>query len=339
MNIRDTVICSNKTYDLLNVASILNRTQKVAEGLQTLFLYRSIWEGLPEQTLKEMKSFSSLPLREERKDALNLEKAVGAEQHLLRMEPFAFEHPFLVARMVSGKDLEQFHSYGFSSKRNFAKGVAAYCISERAQIAGDKQEYSWINTSYKNKITLCSHGDLGVTQIDIRGKAEEILINPPKEGFGLKQDWSPFLVAILKYAEAMRKKNIPLIQNWRETARKVRTSNACGTTIPERAKEESFEAETLFTQGLYPLEAPLFITSDIVASLNENRLEMLCKDENGSVNLWNGKLKMRPFLTYFPHDLHHLLTANYQLFARSTKDMAGIMDYFNSRKSTTNQED
>ncbi len=332
----DTIICSSRTYDLLNASSILSRAQQVADGLQTLFLHRSIWEGVPERELQEIKAFSSPALQEDREDARLLEKAVEAEHHLICMEPFVFDHPFLVARMVFGDDLEQYHAYGFSSKRNFAKAIAAYCISERAQIEKSKQEYSWVNASYKNKVTLHTHGDLGVTQTDIRGKAEEILVNPPCEGFGVKQDSSPFLVAVLKYAENLGSKELPLIQDWRSFARQVRTSNVWGTTIPEKAKEESFEAQMLFMRGLYPLEAPLFITEGVVASLNKNRLEMLCEDDQGPVVLWNGKLKMRSFLSYTLEDLSHLLLANYQLFARSTHDLAGVMDYFNDHESTIN---
>ena len=41
-------ICSNQGYDKLERADILSRARKIEDGLSILLLYRSIWEGLPE---------------------------------------------------------------------------------------------------------------------------------------------------------------------------------------------------------------------------------------------------------------------------------------------------
>jgi len=330
-------ICSNQGYDKLERADILSRARKIEDGLSILLLYRSIWEGLPEKTLQDIKSSKSELLEEDRKDVSALEKKMNASDLIKDIRPFVFEHPFLIAHMVFGSDLERFASHGFKSKRGLASAVAAYCIAEKDSIKADPREYNWRNDTYRNRVSLTTHGDMGVMQINISSKeGKDVIIDPEDNGFGLQQDWSPFLASTLKYAEAIGKKDIPQIKNWRDFAREIRKHNFWGTQIPEESNDNDyFDAQMLLERGLYPLDAPIFINDHVAASLKENRLEILRESADGKVLLYDGRLKMNVCATYFPDDLPHLLNANYQLFARSVDSMAKLMDYFNNQTSTS----
>ncbi len=330
-------ICSNQGYDKLERADILSRARKIEDGLSILLLYRSIWEGLPEKTLQDIKSSKSELLEEDRKDVSALEKKMNEQDLITDIRPFVFEHPYLIARMVFGSDMEKFASYGFGSKMALASAISTYCIAERDTIKQTPHEYSWRNNNYRNVVSLTTHGDMDVTQIKILGNpGEDVIIDPQYYGFGLQQDWSPFLASALKYAEAIGKKDIPQIRNWREFARQIRKHNFWGTKIPEESKDDDyFDAEIIFTRGLYPSNSPIFINDHVAASLKDNRLEMLRESADGKVLLYDGRLKMNVCATYFPDDLPHLLNANYQLFARSVDSMAKLMDYFNNQTSTS----
>lgn len=333
----DEVICSRQGYEKLEAVQIAERTRKVREGLNTVFLYKSIWRDAP----AEVASWTRNTLvdrrwEEDRTDLQDLDRELDKEPNLTQIEPFVFNHPLLVARMIVQNDLDQFAKYGFGSKRDFAKAIVTYCISERRPIQGDKRCVSWRNERYQNRVDLIDHGDLNVRQTDITGKlGEDIIINPQTQGFGIQQDWSPFLVSVLKYAERIGQKNIPEIRNWRDLAKKVRTTNPWGTDIPDPETDSpDVSVELLFSTGLAPLEYPLRLNDRVVASLGDGNLELLRENPKGEVELFGGRLKGSRIITYFPTDIPNLLRANYQLFARSVSSMAQLMDYFNSKETT-----
>lgn len=333
----DKVICSLETYRKLDATDILSRARKSVDGLETVFLYKSISGGKPEEILKSIKGSKGKEMEEDRADILELERKLEEESWVTWINPFVIEHPFLIGRMVFGSDLEKFAQFGFSSKRDLAKAITVYCASERYGINNTYCKYIWRTRNYRNEISLCDHGDFSVEQIDISSQQNTVILtNPPEEGFGIVQDWSPFLVYALKYAEAIGRKDIPEIINWRDFAGKIRASNPWGSKIPDKSAELDLATENLFLRGLIPIQHPLFTggNSVVAPSINEDRLEILQENNSGDISIFNGKIKMKRIITYFPEDIPHLLNANYKLFARSVNAMVQIMDYFNSKSST-----
>jgi len=322
-------VCTERTYDLLDKANILSIAQNSRDGLKTLFLYRTVWEGAPKQTLEELKSSKDATLSEDLKDALDLEQKLDSGT-IFDINPVVFEHPFLVARMVLGKELDNFGNYGFNSKKDFATAVATYCMEEKDHIDKDIKRYCWRNKNFRNFVDLSTHGDLHVSQTDLSDTTGKIVLtDPTREGFGIKQDWSPFLVSVLKYSQLIGKQEIPEIKNWRETAVPIRTSNFWGSKIPDRSDDLAFGLEGMFDRGIGPSDAPLFINDNTISYFRDGNLEFLREHKEGDIELYQGRLKMKKFMTFTPDDLTHLLKANYKLYARSVSDMAQIMDHFN----------
>jgi hypothetical protein len=333
---RNVIICSRQGYEKLERAQIQDRTHKKRDALNRVFLFRSIWQDEPEKVASEIKNSSGTELQEDREDLQELERKLDEETNIFQMEPFVFENPLLVGRLVFGDDLDNFSKYEFKTKTDFARTIVAYCICEREEIQRDSCSVSWRNETYKNSVKLINHGDLSVLQKDITGRlGEDIIINPCSQGFGLKQDWSPFLVSVLKYAEAIGKKEIPEIRDWRTLARKLRTANVWSTNIPDKSdKEPEFQIKQLFLSGLTPIEYPIHINSEIFPMFSEGSLEILRENPQGDIKLFRGTITASKIISYSPEDIPFLLKANYQLFARSVNDMAQIMDYFNSKKTT-----
>src|SRR3989338_4577614 len=202
MKINQKIECSNSAYEKLQALGIEKRTNKVKKDLRQIFLYKTIWDGKEKKILKEIKrnKKQEFELEEEEKDILSLEAKLEAEDFVAQIDNFVIEHPYLVAKVVLGEDLNNFVQYGFSSKLNLASAINAYCIGERDIINNNKSTYIWRSGEYKNKVNLMDHGDLHVSQTEVLGIEESgVLIDPKKSGFGLQQDWSVFLISVLKY--------------------------------------------------------------------------------------------------------------------------------------------
>jgi hypothetical protein len=325
------VICSSKTYDRLENAGIVQKSHDTKAELNSIILFRTIGDGLARQTLELLKSTRELELSDEKTDALELEELLE-DPFCFDVKPHVFAHPYLIARMVFKDELQNYKHYGFNSKIDFARAIATYCITENRVIQSDTKLKSWRNHDYRNQVRLCDHGDLSVIQTNIQSRNnEDIIENPESYGFGINNDWSLFLITVLKYAEALGKKDIPEIKNWRDFAESVRRHNPWnGNTILESAEKYDSRIPRLFSSSLNPNSDPLFITQKKVARFNDYNLEILTIDPTGNISICQGNYMANRTLIYYPSDLVPLLLANYQLFARSTNDMAQILNYFNS---------
>lgn len=327
--------CSNSAYKRLQDARINARAKKVKESLTKIFLYRTIWEGRANKILEDAKNgkFDE----NEQRDILSLEKEVEGGL-VFRFEEPAIKHPFLVARVVFGDELECFAKYGFTSKESFAKAITGYCIGEDVRSQPDFRKCVWRQGDYKNEVKLIDHGDMSVGQTNVSGENPEddsgILINPPHAGFGLEQDWSPFLITVLKYAEALKKQNIPEIKNWAELARKLRIHNMWGgNEFVENSGELDSHYEMFFQRELFGFGKDalrVYIKDGIIPVFDSGNLDILREDKNGSIelNMYGSLERFTKLARYVPEDISHLLKANYQLFVRSPQTMADIMNYF-----------
>lgn len=332
-----TIECSNSAYEKLQVLGIQQRTKLVKEELTQIFLYRTIWAGEANKILEATKRAkqSGAVLNEEKKDILSLEAELEADSFILRIDPFVIKHPFLVAKIVLGKDLGKFSQYSFSSKKNLASAINAYCIGERKAINDDKESYVWRQRENKNNICLVDHGDLSVSQIDVSKKEESgVLIDPPSSGFGLQQDWSPFLISVLKYAQSIGKRDIPEIKDWQELVRTLRTSNPWGNDYSKDFTKTELHLAAQFNDDLSGAgnnNLVLWINDRVLPHFNDGALDILRLDEKGDleISLYKRPAKCQRIAHYIPEDIPHLLKANYQLYARSVNDMAKIMHQFN----------
>lgn len=332
-----TIECSNQTYERLQSLQIEKRARLVREDLKQIFLHRTIWQGKSNQILKDARTVkqSGALLTEEQKDILSLESRLEKEDFVSQMEPFAIEHPFLVAKIILGDDLDKFSQYGFNSKKNLAGAITAYCIGERDIIEGYKRNYIWRQGDYKNKVELIDHGDLFVNQKDVSGKEDSgVLIEPLTSGFGLEQDWSPFLISVLKYAKAIGKNNMSEIKNWQELIRELRTSNPWGIDYSDDFTEYAMHLNMQFNDELLGIGkncSRLWINQSVLPYFNEGALDFLRRSKNGEleIQVFHEPENFDRIAHYIPEDIPHLLKANYQLYARSVDDMAKIMYWFN----------
>jgi len=322
--------CSNDAYYKLQAIGIEERTKRVKEELTQIFLYKTIWDGEANIILEQARTAKP---SEEQQDILALEEKL--DDFVFQINPYVIEHPFLVAKVVLGDDLDKFSQYGFSSKKNLASAINAYCIGEKKTINDDKRSYIWRQGKYKNSVNLIDHGDMHANQKNL-SKIEEsgVLIDPPGSGFGLQQDWSPFLISILKYAQAIGKKDIPEIKDWQEMIRELRQSNPWGNTYSEKFTKTKFDLTIQYDHdlsGAKDINLKLWINKSVLPYFNKGALDILKNTEDGDlkIRLYTQHEKFKRIAHYIPEDIPHLLKANYQLYARSVDDLANIMYWFN----------
>ena len=205
------------------------------------------------------------------------------------------------------------------------------------------------------------HGDLYAYQTNVFGKSRientlfgEIEVfetykeNESVRGISAYQDWSEFLLATLKYAQFLGKKEIPEIKNWKDFleslggGRGTATSEAMfGTNFSEWELEMLTETPVL-NDKIEKLESfPLRVYSghDSVSYpyISENKLFYLKENESGNISLekFSHIYKNKRFskvLEYSEEDLIPLLSAIYKYFARDRSKMAKILNYFNNKR-------
>jgi hypothetical protein len=327
--------CANWAYQKLQEIEILERARKVEEDLTSIFLLRTIYDGKTGQIVEGSRKAKP---NEEEQDILSLEAELEAELNVLQMNPHVIKHPFLVAKVVLGDDLEKFSQYAFSSKKDLASAVTAYCIGEMGVIKSDTRVNIWRQGIHKNVVQLLStNGDMFTTQTDVSGiENSGVLIDPLTSGYSLDQEWSPFLITVLKYAQAIGKSDLPEIKEWQKLIEKLRVGQFwSGNKDFDFTKMRSNLAGQ-FKRELYGTgdkNLPLWINDDthVLPYFNNGELDILQESEKGEIEmeLYRKDQKFQRVAHYIPEDLPHLLKANYQLYARNVDDMAKIMYHFN----------
>lgn len=331
----DRVECSNSAYEKLNYIGILERMRKVKEDLTKIFLYRTIWEGRANEILESARKVKTPD--EEQQDILSLETKLEGDELCMRVNPFVIEHPYLVAKVVLEEDLEKFSEFGFSSKKNLAKAINAYYIGEKEVITKASDNYIWRRGDFKNNVRLNEHGDLSVIQTDVTGGDDSgVLVNPISSGFGLQQDWSPFLYSVLMYAKAsFGKRDILEITDWENQVEEIRTSNPHGHNLGDFKKRDS-TIESIFIRSLSGTQPEISLKTwinDYVLPhyFGDGTLDILRLDKEGKLKvcLYNKLENVDVVAHYVQEDIPDLLKANYKLYARSLEDLAKIMYKFN----------
>ena len=275
------------------------------------------------------------------------------------------KHPSLLAYAVLGEDVLKFSEFGFPTRRSLEETITSFCIGEGNRIKSWTNEYSWRRRNKKSWLSNGFHGDLWFGQMDVSGEdrkeqtlfGEIEVFDTMKDVGNTKRnviadwvDWKTFLIASLKYANAIGKGKMPEIINWRETLEKA--GGGVGTFTSEAMfgdVDSPWEIEWLGKS--YVLEEgktvydhqnmPLTIMSGIdnsrtlylpyVSQGNLVYVRSVGEGEAGEITLplyfLKGK-RFTPHITFTPEDLPELLAGTYRLFARDRRIMPKIINMF-----------
>ena len=241
------------------------------------------------------------------------------------------------------------------------------CIGEREVFGrGFDEVWSWRSGGYLNKIERNIHGDLYVQQIDSSEKIrvedglfgeeeqfESMRKNPSRSSFGAHQEWSEFLVSLLRYSKEVGLDKIPEIVDWEGTLEKIGggTSGFYAEAIFPSGSELGVDL-LLSTRGLLTKNRPLDMMPLEIFNQSANyfpyfdgeRLIFL-KETRGTekgfdLNREELFLRGRKFVkgvSWGPEDLPEALRGAYKYFARDRSRIPLIMERFIEGKVTPRQ--
>jgi len=271
------------------------------------------------------------------------------------------KYPAFLGKIVLGEEIHNYEKFGFSSQKSLEESISAFCIGEQEIFYFSRTKDFWRTGNLKKGISLNSHGDLYAYQINVFGKSriENTLFgdvevfeiykeDAESSGISAHQDWSEFLLAALKYAQFLGKKEIPEIKNWKDFLESL--GGGRGTATSEAMSETNFSEgelgmlmETPILRDNIKLEGfPLAIYSKFNSFsypyISENKLFYLIENESGNISLekFSHIYKDKNFskvLEYSEEDLIPILSATYKYFARDRSKMTKILDYFNSKNN------
>lgn len=277
-----------------------------------------------------------------------------------KFEKLLIKYPSFLGKIVLEEEIFNYEKYHFSNQRSLEESITSFCIGEREVFSHCMDEYVWRTKDFKNSISRNIHGDLYAIQKDVSGKSriEKTLFGDNAEifdtikemefgsgtGISAYQDWSQFLVSLLKYSEYLGKRDLNEIVNWKETLKKAGGGSGTAT------------AEAMFGSGINDFQIEMLmevpVLNDKIEKLENFPLSVYSKDgsslpyvENDKMFYLrenkNGKISLEKFshiyknkkfsiaLEYCEEDLTYALTATYKYFARDRSLLPKIMDYFN----------
>jgi hypothetical protein len=284
---------------------------------------------------------------------MELKNEVDGNEFLDKTEAL-LRHPSALAYLNIGEDVLNYREYGFESRRQLEETITSFCLSDHESDI-IKDSYLWLHGNYKNRMTNGYHGDCHIFQTNISGKysieqtlfGEEevfdtmkILEDDDKRGIWAHYDaWDNWLMAILRYAEALGKKDIPEIVNWKDVVNEV---GVAGTITTEAMFGESHHilfhlTDPIMIEGQKPEKLPLAVYGDnqknYIPYVKDRKLLFLIEHEQGSIDfsgyggIFEGK-RFRPELVYEESELVHLLKGTYRLYARDRSKMPKIIKLF-----------
>jgi len=339
----ERVECPNPAYNKIIEAGIDKRL-KGNEVLEDFISHRTFPDNIDRIYARAEKELGRkgkiTEKREIARDILLFRAAYDEESEWdsESIESCCIEHPSLLAYLALGKDVFNFRELGFPTRRSLEESIASFCIGEgRSLFRSDECERIWRNGKFKNLVSRNMHGDMYVSQADVSGRYskqetlfggeeeefEAKLIDPASGAFGAYQDWSGFLLSLLRYAQALGKEKMPEIVNWREIAEKEGmggnwADGHCDFDLP-LLMEMRLLREGEKTEG----NMPIFIANgcgkhrtDTIPFFSEDR-KLVYRTDKG-----------KKLVEYDEKDLPEALVANYCYFARDWILMCKIMDKF-----------
>jgi hypothetical protein len=339
----ERVECPNPAYNKIIEAGIDKVLFRKRESLTDITHVNCFPDDIDKVFAKAERVLSKKgKLTQEREVARNIilfRNAVGSEEgeDYDAMEKLSLKYPSILAYIALGNDVCRFRHLGFPTRKSLEESIVSFCMGEERSLSSFlRSGRTWRNGKFKNEIFRNEHGDLHVSQADVSGRyykeqtlfgEEEVfdsmLVNPPSGGFGAYQDWSGFLLSLLRYAQALGKEKMPEIVNWREIAEKdgIGGNWADGhcdfgfSWITERKLlregEDMSGFDTIFIPNGYGSDR----TATIPFFTKDRRL--VYRRENGE-----------KLVEYNEKDLSEALVANYCYFARDRLLMCKIMEKF-----------
>jgi len=269
---------------------------------------------------------------------LDLEAEIEKDDYLNKKDGLV-NYPSALAYLAIGRDLLKFSKYGFYTRRQLEETITSFCFSDQLD---RRDACTWINGNYKNIIKQTDHADLDVTQKDISGRhyVEETLFGPVEvfdtikegtgKGIGGDQNWTMFLLSILKYAEAIGKKRMYEIVNWKKVIEEVgaKGSNTAEAMFGGKLESFIFDRE-LLVDGKEPESFPLR-TENAIPYVNAGKLYFLREDSNGKIKfdyrLLHGKYSEAA--VFDESDLPDLLRGTYRFYARDRSEIPQMLEMF-----------
>lgn len=264
-------------------------------------------------------------------------------------------HPAYLGYLVLGEDILKYKDFGFNNGTSLEKAVTAFCIGEKHEFNFRADEWVWRNNNFKNEIHGDVHGDMTISQTDSSGRdyeertlfGDERIFDCMKKvnsfGFGAYQDWSEFLVSLLKYSEKVGMSDIQEIADWKGTLEEIGGgfSGACAEAFG-RCCNAKFNARMLMDSQLMcdgeKLKiSPLTIWNQNTGTLpffRDGKLIYMKQDKEGGAKFNERYFKLKRFskvVEYSPDDIPHAIKGTLKYFARSRKMIPAIMNEFNRK--------
>ena len=361
------VECPNPAYYRIMNSELLDKILEKKESIHLTLLYSSLFADKQGERIVEWAEevCSGDAKSSERtgvaKDILELYHVWNQNSPILEeFGKMLIEHPSFLARLALGRNLLSYKKYGFSNRRSLEEAITSFCIGEREIIDSFGRDYYWRTGDLKNHISLNVHGDLYAAQADVSGSEQEVIeedlfgrrklivFDTKKEdvaytGISAYQDWSTFLLSILRYAQSLGKSKMPEIVDWKDVMSKA---GVVGTHTAEA--EFGLPGSDYYTKDLMDMAIlrediqeknawPLNIRFDgeiyYIPYIKNEEMFYLSESEKGDVSLerfgkfFEGK-RFSKRMKYCEEDIPHVLRANYKFFARDKTIMFGIMDAF-----------
>ncbi len=265
------------------------------------------------------------------------------------------KYPSYLAYLILGEEVFNPQKFGFPTRRSLEESVTSFCIGEE-QVFRDSCENSWVwrTGKYKNEVHLNMHGDLYASQRDVSGRefvqrtlfGDEAVFDTSKKAevrgaIYAHQDWSEFLVSLLRYAQFLGKERMPEITGWRDVLKSVGEvgTNTSECELGSDGRDFSLPflmAAPLLADGVELDRMPLIMSMRDccqVPYVQNGNLVYFREEKNGNVELpLAGKFidrgKFSPQIEYTSEDLPDALKATYKYFARDKSRMRRIMDAF-----------
>jgi hypothetical protein len=339
----ERVECPNPAYNKIIEAGIDKRL-KGNEVLEDFISHRTFPDNIDRIYARAEKELGRkgkiTEKREIARDILLFRAAYDEESEWdsESIESCSIEHPSLLAYLALGKDVFNFRELRFPTRRSLEESIASFCIGEgRSLFPFNECERIWRNGRFKNVISRNMHGDMYVGQTDVSGRYskqrtlfggeeeefETKLVDPPLGAFGAYQDWSCFLLSLLRYAQVLGKEKMPEIANWREIAEKGGMGGNWGDGHNDFGWEWIMGLRLLNEgQDMKEIDA-IFIPN----GYGNHRIETIpyfSKDRKLVYRTDKGK----KLVEYDEKDLPEALIANYCYFARDWILMCKIMEKF-----------
>ena len=352
--------CTDSAYKRLEAFGLIHRICNDTIRDQMLSAYFDYTNGLQKIFKKAEKVvMANLEKISERRivyeEILKLKHDLENGSGWINRDEVIKNYPGILAFMALGEDVLNYKSYEFPTRRALEEAVSGFCVGEwETAFSLSKENYIWRRNGLKNRISNAWHGDLYVGQVNVfsEEKKEEglfestiyfdSLIDSEYSAILAHYDsWPFFLVGVLKYAEAMGKKNIPEIIDWREVIKKVGYASTYTAEAEFGSQGNDFliyqlkEGKLLIGGKRRETYNDLSIVDNSNCSytpcLLDSNLAYVRRSKEGESFFCEEDLKYSKVLTYSEEDLPDLLAGTYRLFARDRSQLPKIMDMFLNR--------